>query len=164
MRSRQLATKTFIAITTTTVLTTLLIAAGGPVEGPARGTTRSAIVQGPSLDAARRAVEQAGGEITHELGLIRAVGARIDEAGRRQLEATGGLRVWDERQARLASAGFTVLDRFDAASFANDDGPDSWAGPWLEVDGAGGAPWIAGTPWIAGVPFIDGTPYIGNIA
>jgi serine protease AprX len=38
------------------------------------------IVQAAALDVARDAVQAVGGEITHELGVIRAVGARLNES------------------------------------------------------------------------------------
>ena len=44
---------------------------------PDQAETRSVIVQGADLAIVKSAVEAVGGEITHELGIIRAVGARL---------------------------------------------------------------------------------------
>ena len=45
-----------------------------------RPITQSYIVQGQDLSTIKAAVEAVGGEITHELGIINAVGARLSDA------------------------------------------------------------------------------------
>lgn len=62
------------------------------------GVRQSYIVQASSLELARRAVQRAGGIVTGELEIIRAVGADLDS---RELEAlwtepVAGLRVYDD--------------------------------------------------------------------
>jgi hypothetical protein len=58
----------------------IMLSEPGREEAP-----RSVIVQGPDLATAIAAVESVGGEITHELGIIRAVGARLGERELREL-------------------------------------------------------------------------------
>ena len=54
--------------------------------------TASYIVQGASLAEVRSAVEALGGEITHELGVIRAVGARLTPAQHQALRRSEAVR------------------------------------------------------------------------
>ncbi|MGD8978222.1 MAG: S8 family peptidase, partial [Gammaproteobacteria bacterium] len=73
-------------------------------EGPAS----SYIVQADSLSDARAAVLAADGEITHELSIIRAVGARISQRQLARLRAAPGLRI--HADAELKTAGGPVPD------------------------------------------------------
>ena len=57
-----------------------LVGAAAMVRLPSQAETQSMIVQGHDLATVRSAVEAVGGEITHELGIINAVGAKIDAA------------------------------------------------------------------------------------
>ncbi len=62
------------------------------------------LVQGSNLDAVVAAVCAVGGEITHELGIINAVGARLTLAQVRTLEANDDtLRIRADRMAEIDS-------------------------------------------------------------
>lgn len=52
-------------------------------------TKATYIIQGPSLIGVKSAVAAVGGEITHELGVIRAVGARLTTDSRRNYKQPG---------------------------------------------------------------------------
>ena len=52
----------------------------------------SVIVQGKDLASVRAAVESVGGEITHELGIIRSVGARVTSSQREQLGVSAAVQ------------------------------------------------------------------------
>ena len=54
------------------------------------------IVQGESAAHAAARVEAAGGRLTHELGVIRAVGAELDAAAADALRAASGLKLYAE--------------------------------------------------------------------
>ena len=67
----------------------------GPVlfmAWPNAAPTESYIVQGHELTAVAAAVRAAGGEITHELGIIDAVGARADRGAAARLAGVAGDR------------------------------------------------------------------------
>ncbi len=71
--------------------------AAAPSEEPA-----PYIVQGTDLATVVEAVRKVGGELTHELAVIRAVGARLTESQRQALEATSGItRIWEDRPVSL---------------------------------------------------------------
>ncbi len=62
------------------------------------------IVQGHDLAAVAAAVRTAGGEITHELGIIRAVTARLTEAQRQALRSSSGIeRIYENRTVTSAA-------------------------------------------------------------
>ena len=61
----------------------------------------SYIVQGDSVDAAAAAVATVGGEVSHELAIITAVGATLTEAQAARLEANG-LRLYADRALEVA--------------------------------------------------------------
>jgi serine protease AprX len=90
-----------------------LLAAGGPApitplptSSPAVVATATAvIVQASSLAAARDAVRAIGGETTHELGLIDAVGARLDARQERALRARPELRIYADAAVEVATGG-----------------------------------------------------------
>ena len=67
------------------------------------------IVQATDLAGAREAVEQVGGQTTHELAVIRAVGAALSRAQRDRLEGIDGLRVYPDRELRTDGASCNVL-------------------------------------------------------
>ena len=72
-----------------------------PVE-----TTSSAIVQASDAVSAARLVEAAGGTVTHELGIIRAVGARLTAAQRDRLAGLQGvLHLYDHQSPSNPQAG-----------------------------------------------------------
>ncbi len=75
------------------------------------------IVQGTDLATVLEAVRKVGGEVTHELAVIRAVGARLTPSQRAQLEALDGItRVWEDRPVSIQSSRLTpptsVASRF----------------------------------------------------
>ena len=72
------------------------------IDTPAEEPTTSVIVQGKDLADVRAAVESAGGEITHELGVIRSVGAVLTESQLEGLEETPGLRIHENRSVEVA--------------------------------------------------------------
>lgn len=65
------------------------------------GVRHDYIVQASSIELARSAVERAGGVITGEIGIIRAVGAALDERELAALweEPVAGLRVYEDRKS-----------------------------------------------------------------
>lgn len=63
----------------------------------------SYIVQASSLDQALSAIQNVGGEITHELGIINAVGARLTSEQRITLDADQQIRIYQNRKASVAS-------------------------------------------------------------
>ena len=63
----------------------------------------SYIVQAEHAEQAAVAVRSVGGEITHELGIIRAVGARLTAAQKAALESRSGVAVHGNRQVRTAA-------------------------------------------------------------
>src|SRR5690606_11000634 len=87
-----------------------------PVEQSARaapsGMRHDYIVQASSTHLARQAVERAGGIVTGELGIIRAVGAALDDRALAALwdEPVAGLRVYDDAQVR--SSGVALPDTY----------------------------------------------------
>ena len=79
--------KSFVAIFIA-VLGALALAMSGSFDAGERDQRTSRIIQGSSLADVVLAVEQAGGEITHELGIINAVAADLDRAVRWILDQT----------------------------------------------------------------------------
>ena len=78
----------------------VLVALGLPQTGHELSRiTESVIVQGSGVESVRAAVERAGGEVTHELAIIRAVAADVTAAQRSRLEDTPGLRVYENSMA-----------------------------------------------------------------
>lgn len=71
-----------------------------PTEEP----QESVLIQGADLDSVLEAVCAAGGEVTHELGIINAVGARMTRTQIRELEASDEtLRIRTDRNANVHS-------------------------------------------------------------
>ncbi len=64
------------------------------------------IVQAASVAVARQSVADAGGHITHELGIINAVGAELDDDQRAVVEATDGVRRVYRDSAVSTDSGF----------------------------------------------------------
>ncbi len=110
-----------------------LIGQAGDLASAARAT--SYIVQGRDLAGASDAVRSVGGEITHELGIIGAVGARLTPAQQARLsESTSVRRIFGDRTVRTASITATVRDEFDAIAYDGDDGTASWSSDWQDSD------------------------------
>ncbi len=73
-----------------------------PAAVPSEEPSSPYIVQGSDLATVIEAVREVGGELTHELAVIRAVGARLTESQRARLEATLGItRIWEDRPVSL---------------------------------------------------------------
>ncbi len=112
----------------------LLVFGSGALFATESEETAAYIVKGKSVERVREIVVEVGGEVTHELKIIRSVGARLTDQQRDTLvEHPEISRVWEDREAEVQSTGGkTVFDSFDNSSFSNDDGPDSWTGSWQE--------------------------------
>ena len=67
----------------------------------------SYIVQAKDLMTATNAVRSVGGEITHELGVIRAVGANLTQSQVESLRAMAGLRIHDNSSLEVSLQGRT---------------------------------------------------------
>ena len=81
-----------------------------PAARPAGGLTLTpVIVQARDLATAAGAVRRVGGEITHELGIIDAVGARLSTAQRESLRRTAGLTLHEDREARSAGGPWSSI-------------------------------------------------------
>ncbi len=134
-------------------LALLLIPAAPSAEpAPAKPAPAvSLIVQGRSLDTAAEAVRAVGGEITHRLGIIRAVAARIDPARRDRLAAAPGVaRIYDDRTLHASSSTSTFRDELNAVSWSGSDGTGSWGTGWIDDDPQDPDP-VAGTITVVGV-------------
>ena len=65
----------------------------------------------------------AGGVVTHELGIIDAVAARLTSRQKHRVRAKLGTgSVFEDGAVELASAVSTVRDNFDQVRWTNDDG------------------------------------------
>ena len=85
------------------LLTVALTIVVGCASSPAvEELQASYIVQGTNPTMAADAVRSVGGEITHELGVIRAVGARLTPSQTEQLKELG-LKVHENRSLRTSS-------------------------------------------------------------
>ena len=105
------------------------------------GQPGSFIVQAADMTTAAARVRTVGGELTHQLGIINAVGARLTAAQRWQLQRAAGLQIYENRAVRAADGGSTetVRDEFSVQSYSNNDGTVNWAGDWIETNDYGGA-------------------------
>ena len=88
-------------------LTALLLAAvtltpTAAATGKAGASPLELIVQADDLATAAEAVRAVGGEVTHELAIINAVGARLTLAQLALLIDLDGLRVYENRGAEVA--------------------------------------------------------------
>ena len=122
----------------------MLCALFGAADMPAGGAAQTAdsvpfIVQGSSADQARTAVLALGGEITHELGIINAVGANLTISQRAALLAHAGLQLYADSTVDTAADTATVRDEFATIAYDNNDGTTDWAGPWVELNDYNGA-------------------------
>ena len=70
---------------------------------PANDARLSYIVQASSFEAAKAAVAETGGEVTHELRIIRAVGALLSEQQRAELASDPALTIRDNRSAGVSA-------------------------------------------------------------
>ncbi len=86
-----------------TILAVTMTALTLAIGGADRMTTARVIVQGGDATTVAKAVRQVGGEVTHELGIINAVGARLTADQRRALE-DDAFRVMADRDLSVAGA------------------------------------------------------------
>ena len=85
------------------VTTALAIAALAALFGGQDQTTR-VLLQGPDVETVAAAVRAVGGEITHELGIINTVGARVTPTQLRRLEASDeSLRIQADRTVGVSA-------------------------------------------------------------
>ena len=90
------------------VAATLPGATAGHAAPPAEATT-SVIVQASDTATATRLVDSVGGTVTHELGIIRAAGARLTATQRDRLAGMQGV-------LRLYENGRVLVDAVDGES------------------------------------------------
>ena len=104
-------------------------------------STFAVIVQGSDFEAVTAAVLNVGGTITHELKIIRAVGARLTATQRADLEQDSAVsRIYEDRKVEVKSGGPpTMGDRFKHDDYDNDDGSVPWSGDWQELGESDGA-------------------------
>ena len=127
-----------------TILAILSLAFGmSPTSAPSPGS--SYIVQGGSLEAAKSAVIAVDGEITHELGVIRAVAADLTpkqldaielDRGVRRVYGNAGIEAAgkppkdrggsDEEDSGMAGSGYTEFPALVDADQLHDQGIDGW--------------------------------------
>ena len=69
------------------------------------------IVQADDTATAAAAVRAVGGEVTHELGIINAVGARLTPRQMAHLGATQSVRLYENRNVHIAQSGVVVTLR-----------------------------------------------------
>ena len=88
----------------TLAILTIAITAGTLLllDSPAGERVSSVIVQGGDLASASKAVESVGGEITHELGIIRSVAVLVTPSQRDRLEGIPGLRIHGNQSVEVA--------------------------------------------------------------
>ena len=96
--------------TRTALATSLGVALLGPaafVRLPGQADTEGFIVQGGDLAAVKTAVRAVGGEITHELGIIEAVVARLSEEQREKLRRQGFEKLFRDGPVAVSAASST---------------------------------------------------------
>jgi hypothetical protein len=88
-------------------------------------TPVSVIVQAPDLQHAVRAVALAGGTVTHELGIIRAVGATLTPSQLELVKKVTNVRVRENRAVTYSVENTTgmVRDETDAGRPGESCGP-----------------------------------------
>ncbi len=105
-------------------------------------TPASVIVQGDDLDTVRDAVLEVGGEITHELQIISAVGANLTPAQVERLNKTSLVRIHENRSVTSSAneAEPDVRDKFKDVAWSGNNGAMYWSGDWNEDDAEGAGP------------------------
>jgi serine protease AprX len=114
---------------------------------PRRERPRPVIVQGHDLASVSSLVRAVGGTVTHELGVINAVGAQLDpEQARFLRERDPRIRFYADRHFEVAATGATssstVRDEFAATSYGNNNGTVRWSSDWTET-GDDGLPYAS---------------------
>ncbi|MGB1250524.1 MAG: S8 family serine peptidase [Candidatus Promineifilaceae bacterium] len=103
-------------------------------------TPISIIITSDSVENARMAVDNAGGSITHELGIINAVGAIVTEAQITLLSADPRVKTVHNNEPVIAAGAIqTAQDNFSQISYANNDGTTAWLTDWEESNDRGKA-------------------------
>ncbi len=119
------------------LLLLLVAATKTPVESSTHFHEKSQasyIVQGQSAEAAAQAVKLAGGKITHQLGIINAVGAGLTPAQHAALNQLPAVtNVYADGELTTAAAMMTVRDSFSAAKYNLSEGSHPWASNWQEI-------------------------------
>lgn len=88
---------------TALLLAALTLTAAGTAVGKAGASPLELIVQAHDFATAAEAVRAAGGEVTHELASINAVGARLTLAQLALLMDLDGVHVYENRGAEIAT-------------------------------------------------------------
>ncbi len=101
----------------------------------------SYLIQGNEVSVLKAAIVRVGGEVTHELDLINAVGAELTQSQYKILMQMKGLRLMNDQPVGIESAGSTetVRDEFTIKSYAENAGSTNWLGDWAEINDGGGA-------------------------
>jgi hypothetical protein len=119
---------------TTLMVTGLLVsslAAAPPPNGPPPKV--EVIIQAHNTAAAAAWAQSRGAEVTHELDIINAVAVRMPEPALRGLGRAPGIRIYPNSSVKLTqSSAETVRDEFNAPSYANNDGTQTWLNDWQE--------------------------------
>jgi subtilisin family serine protease len=109
-------------------------------KAPESRTTRSYIVEARTASDAEQYVKLVGGHVVSPLGIINAVEANLTPQQHAMLKRTSGIRQITENGTVTTQAAAYVRDRFEASSFANNDGSHRWWGDWVEQNDDN-APW-----------------------
>ncbi len=96
-----------------------------------RQRSQSVIVQGPDLDTVKRLVLEVGGTVTHELTIIRAVGAQMTAAQQDRLTALASdLKIYVDGTVETSGRGNDKTG--DTVLLDDDNGTDPYTGnEWL---------------------------------
>jgi len=101
---------------------TLGITASVPLLSPGPRDVRPLIVQGESIEAVTRAIAAVGGEITHDLHIINAVGANLSQEQFRAVQDMPGIRrVHGDGTVKTASIEDGTLPYLDFPSLVQAD-------------------------------------------
>jgi hypothetical protein len=122
------------------------------------------IIQGNSKHEAAHAARAHGGEVTHELGIINAVGARMPEPALQGLSKAPGIHaIFPNRALDIAElSNLTVRDEFNAVSYTNNDGAVHWKDAWSEDDVSGLGPTSGNVLIVDGKLRLDDAPDTGT--
>jgi subtilisin family serine protease len=107
---------------------------------------RPMIVQARDGASAAALVRAVGGRVTHDLGIIGAVGADLTPRQSRALLASEErVRLYPDSSLRVDAAATgtgTVRDEFTTTSYSNNNGTQRWSTDWLEI-GDDGLPYTS---------------------
>jgi hypothetical protein len=98
------------------------------------------LVQAESAATAGALVRQVGGAVTHELGIIDAVGATLTPVQLQALLSFPDVRVFENRRLTVSLDPITktVRDDFESRGYDGNSGSENWSTSWLalgETDG-----------------------------